>query len=216
MQIFDNLITYIESLAYKIPLELFVLFGSFIEEIIAPIPSPIVMVLAGSLAHAQNHGVVYLFWLALFGAIGKTAGAYILYFVADKLEDVVIHKFGKYIGVTHKEIESIGSKLNGGWQDNVFLFVARALPIIPSAPVSLGCGLIKINKRTFLTSTFAGTYVRDLLYLYLGYLGLGNYKEIADGFEGIESIGKILLFISLVGIVVWAYLHRRKNSKTSE
>jgi membrane protein DedA with SNARE-associated domain len=211
MQIFDQILTFIEHLAYQIPLELFVIIGSFIEEILAPIPSPIVMVLAGSLAHAQEHSMLYLLWLALFGAIGKTAGAYILYFVADKLEDVVIQKFGKYVGVTHKEIESIGKKLNGGWQDNVFLFLARALPIIPSAPVSLGCGIIKINRKTFITSTFAGTYVRDLLYLYLGYLGLGNYKEIADGFEGIESIGKILLFVVLAGVVVWAYLHRRKH-----
>lgn len=212
MSFLDPLVVSLESLTKVVPLELFVIAGSFVEEVIAPIPSPFVMVLAGSLAGAQGHPLLYLLLLAFLGAIGKTAGAWILYVVADKLEDVVIAKFGRFLGVSHKEIESIGKKLNGGWQDNVFLFIARAMPIIPSAPISIACGIIKLNIKTYLTSTFAGTFLRNMMYLYLGYAGLDNYKQITEGFEGIESLGQIVLFAVIAAVVIWAYYKRRKSS----
>lgn len=216
MSFFDPFIASLESLTKVIPLELFVLAGSFIEEVVAPIPSPFVMVLAGSLAGAQGHPFVYLLLLALLGAVGKTIGAWILYVVADKLEDVVIAKFGRFLGVTHKEIESIGKKLNGGWQDNVFLLIARAIPVLPSAPISIACGIIKINIKTYLTSTFAGTFLRNMMYLYLGYAGLDNYKHITEGFEGVESLGQIALFGVIAAVVGWAYYKRRKAGHSHE
>ncbi|MBU0569515.1 VTT domain-containing protein [Patescibacteria group bacterium] len=211
MKIFGDILNFLESNATGLPLELLVVVGSFVEEVIAPIPSPIVMVLAGTLTYAQNQPLWYLSVLALFGALGKTLGAWVLYVVADKLEDVVVGKFGRFLGISHKEVESIGKKLNGGWQDNVFLFIARAIPIIPSAPVSIACGAVKLNKKTFLSSTFAGTFFRNLMYLYLGYAGLGNYKEISQGFERFESIGQLLLLVIITGVIIWAYYKRRKT-----
>lgn len=210
MKIFDDLLAFLESIAVYLPLEIFVTIGSFVEEVVAPIPSPVMMVLAGSMAEAQNQTLWYLAWLAVFGSFGKTLGAWVLYVVADKLEDVIMGKFGRFFGITHKEIESIGKKLNGGWHDNVFLFITRAMPIIPSAPVSIACGIIKLNQKTYLSSTFGGTFLRNLMYLYLGYAGLENYKEISKGLEEFESYGQLLLLIVVAAVVVWAYYKRGK------
>lgn len=210
MQILNTILIWLEGLAQQLPLMLFVPIGSFLEEIIAPIPSPLVMVLAGSLSEAQKQPLLFVLLLAAAGALAKTFGSWIYYVLSDKLEDVVIGKFGKFIGVTHKQIESIGAKLNGGWQDNVFLFLSRALPIIPSAPVSVACGIIKINMRTYLSSTFFGNFVRNLIYLYLGFAGVENYKQVVEQAEGAESIGKIILFVVVAGVVVYAYWKRSR------
>src|SRR3990172_1386506 len=91
------------------PLEVFVLVGSFIEEVIAPIPSPFVMTSAGAIASTLIKGVLYLVALALLGAVGKVAGAWVLYVVSDKAEDFILSsKVGKWIGFSHKEVESLG------------------------------------------------------------------------------------------------------------
>lgn len=208
--------TYIEKLSEVIPVELFVLIGSLIEEIVAPIPSPFVMTLAGSLAKLQGQGWIYILWLSALGAVGKTAGAWVLYIVADKLEDLFAGKVGKLLGFSHKELEDIGKRLNGGWKDNVVLFVLRALPIMPSAPVSLACGVIKINMRTYISSTFFGTMVRNLLYLYLGYAGVSNYKNIIDGFEGVESIIQIVIFLTIGIVIGLVYLQRHRSKKKTK
>lgn len=206
----NNISNYLESFASVLPVEIFATIGSFVEEVIAPIPSPVVMVLSGTLTHAQNYPLIYIFVLAILGSIGKTLGAWILYVLADKLEDVLINKFGKFLGVSKNEIENIGKRLSGSWKDDLLLFIARAIPIIPSAPISIACGAIKLNKRTYIVSTFSGTFVRNLMYLYLGYAGMGNYKEISQGFEGLESYGQLFLFLVILVVVVWAYFHRKK------
>ena len=214
MNFIQNAVEHLELYATNVPLELFVLLGSFIEEVIAPIPSPFIMTLSGSMAKTQDQTIIYLIILAILGAIGKTLGAWILYFIADKAEDVIIGKYGKFFGVTQKEIESIGKRLNKGWRDNIFIFMARAIPIIPSAPVSVICGLIKLNLKTYLFATFLGTCVRNMLYLYVGFVGVSSYENIIGGIDSAESIIQVIVGIAIVGIIIWAYYKRRKSSKS--
>lgn len=209
MDIISTIITQLEIYATKIPIELFVLLGSFLEEIIAPIPSPFIMTLSGSIAKAQQHSLVYLLVLAIFGAFGKTIASWILYVIADKAEDIIITKYGKFFGVTHKEIESIGKMFNNSWKDNFFLFVARAIPIIPSAPISVVCGIIKLNVKTYILSTFLGTIVRNLLYLYVGFIGLSSFEEMMGGLDSLESVIQIIIALGIIGVILWAYYKRR-------
>lgn len=208
----NTIISLFESYALKVPLSLFASLGAFIEEVIAPIPSPLVMTLTGSILGVQQGSVASFLGLAFIAAIGKTLGSVLVYVISDKAEDVVIGKFGKILGVTHKEIESIGKYFKGGIKDDIILFIARALPIMPTAPVSIVCGVIKLNMRTYITSTFLGTFVRNMIYLYIGYTGLSTYHEIAGGLNGIESVIQILLGVVLLAFVIWAYHRRRKQN----
>ncbi|HEY5601227.1 MAG TPA: VTT domain-containing protein [Patescibacteria group bacterium] len=212
MSLIANAQTLVENLAQSIPLELYVPIGALIEEIIAPIPSPIVMTTAGSIANAQNLPLSYIFFLAPLGAIGKTLGAWVLYTIADKAEDLVLTKFGKLIGVSHREVESIGKHFKGGIRDDIILTVIRATPVIPSAPVSVVCGVLKIKLRTFLISTLAGTTVRNALFLYFGFAGLATFENIVSGLNTFESIIQAIMVLFVGAIIIWAY-HKRRRSK---
>ncbi len=198
------------SAAY-LPLEMSSFLGGLIEEIIAPIPSPFVMAAVGSAAFAQNKGFLFLLGLALFGSLGKTLGAWVIYIVADKLEDVIVGKFGRFLGVSHEEVEGIGKHFKGGWKDGLILFGLRALPIVPSSPVSVVCGIIKVNLRIYLVSTFAGNTLRNFAYIYLGYAGVSAYQSILGGLDGMESIIQAMIFVSLAGFVGWIYYKRHKR-----
>src|SRR5690606_6968465 len=111
--IIEYLIRFLEQLAEEVPVELFAFIGSFIEELIAPIPSPVVMTLAGTMVASNNSPFWYLFIIAVIASFGKTIGAIILYSIADKTEDVVLTRIGRYIGITHKQVDSIGSRFKG-------------------------------------------------------------------------------------------------------
>jgi membrane protein DedA with SNARE-associated domain len=97
--------------ADQVPLEIFAFASSFIEEVLAPIPSPAVMMLTGSIASLQGRPFYNLFILCLLGAVGKLLGAIIVYFIADKVEDIFSWKLAKFFGVTHEDIESFGKRL---------------------------------------------------------------------------------------------------------
>lgn len=212
MSVFKDAVVYIEGLAEYIPLELYTAVASFIEEVIAPIPSPFVMTSAGSIAQAQGQTVLFLLWIAFIGAIGKTLGAYVLYFIADKGEDVIIKKYGRFFGVSHREIESIGKHFKGGWRDDLVLAGLRALPVIPSAPISIVSGVIKVNQRTYITSTFIGTIIRNLLFLYFGYAGLASYESVVNGLESVESLLQVGMATVLAIVIIWIYWKRHKRN----
>jgi membrane protein DedA with SNARE-associated domain len=209
--IIDQFTNVLTNIANLVPLPLFTFLGALIEEIIAPIPSPIIMTLAGSLASAANQNWIYLLLLALTGSVGKTIGAYVIYYIADKAEDVVIQKFGKFIGINEQDVEKISQKLNSGTRDDIVLFFLRAIPIIPTAPVSVVCGLIKTNLKTYLYTTFLGTIVRNIFYLYLGFTSLSAIDSINSDIDTFEKIGYGVILV-LVGII-FLYIYRLKNKK---
>lgn len=199
MTIIDQATTQLSTLANTVSVELFVFLGSFIEEVIAPIPSPVVMTLAGTIAHAQQQPVFYLLLLAIIGAVGKTIGSYLLYMLADKLEDVVLSKFGRFFGLSHAEVEKFGQHFKGNYKDELIIFFTRAIPIVPTAPVSIICGAIKIPLRSYLVAGFFGLLIRNLFYLYLGYAGLASYQSIIGQLDSVESVMTITLALGLFG-----------------
>ena len=211
MSIFEKLISLLEQLAEHVPVELFAFVGSFIEELIAPIPSPAVMTLSGSMVAGGGSPFWYLFVIAIIAAVGKTIGAIILYIVADKAEDIVMTRIGRYIGITHEQVEQIGARFKGTPRDYLTLLLIRSAPIIPSAPISLLCGLIGIPKKLFLISTFFGTIARDFIYLYIGFTGLGAAEQIIEGIEGTSSI--ITIILGVIGLAAFGYIIYRKYSK---
>jgi membrane protein DedA with SNARE-associated domain len=137
MNIFSEIIAWLESLATQIPLPLFTFIGGFIEEVLAPIPSPFVMMLAGTVGKSQAYTLLTLLFIAAVGAAGKTLGAWILYFIGDKAEDFALGKFGKFIGIEQKDVESIGNYFKGGAKDWLVMITMRAIPIMPTSPLSL-------------------------------------------------------------------------------
>ncbi len=203
----------LKNSADYLPLELSSFLGGLVEEVIAPIPSPFVMAAVGSAAYAQNKAFIVLAWLALLGSAGKTIGAWFIYFVADKMEDVVIEKFGKFLGVSHEQVEAIGKKMKGNWKDLLALFVLRALPVVPSSPVSAVCGIIKVEMRIYLIATFAGNFFRNFFYIYVGYSGIAALQSMMSGLDNLESVVQILIFGSLAACVAWIYWKRYQNSK---
>lgn len=210
-QLIQPIINFLHFTANILPLPAFALLGAIIEEIVAPIPSPLVMTLTGSLAAADGRSPIYLIFLIFIGTIGKTIGSLIVYFIADKGKDIIVGKFGKVLGVSHREIEAIGKHLNKGWKDDLFLFLLRAAPIMPTAPVSIVCGLLKINLRTYIVSTFFGVALRSIFYFYLGYTGVGALESINEGVGGLEKIGYLILLIAITGVLFVIYRNRRKG-----
>lgn len=210
----DTLLRWLEELSRNVPVELFAPIASFIEEIIAPIPSPFVMTLSGSMAAAQGSPFWYLFVIAAIAAVGKLLASIILYVVADKAEDVILSKLGKFIGVSHQQVENLGKRFTGKPRDYLTLFLIRAAPFIPSAPVSLISGVLSIPMRLYIISTYFGTIVRDFIYLYIGFTGIEAANALTHGFEDASSIVTVIMAVVAVGILVWILVKKYKTSRT--
>lgn len=211
-QLFGPIIEYLHKLSSVMPLPVFISVGAAIEEIVAPIPSPLVMTLGGSLAASAGLHWLSLLYLAVIGSLAKTVASYVVYFVSDKAEDLVLGKFGRFVGVTHKDVEKLGSQLSGGWKDDAVMFALRAIPIIPTAPISIISGLLKVNLLTFFWTTFVGYIIRNYFYLYLGATSVGALESLNEGLDSVEKIGYLIIFLLLIGITIFFYKQRQDDN----
>lgn len=194
----------------QVPLELFVFVGALLEEVIAPIPSMLVMTTAGFFAQAQGHTVFFLFWLVLIGNLGKILGSLGWYVVGDKLEDVVVGRFGKVFGLTHEDIERVGKRFTGHiWQDGAIIFLLRAIPFFPSLAVSLACGVIKIELKTFIMASYLGNVCKDTIYILIGYFGAQAFRTLLIEMERIRF--GISFLIGLVVLVILFFGYRQRH-----
>jgi membrane protein DedA with SNARE-associated domain len=215
MHYFDSIINYLMALSTRLPLEIFVLIGSFFEEVIAPIPSPLVMTMSGSIAGIQQRALPFLIVLALIGAIGKIAGTVIFYYLASIMGDLFLDKLGRFIGVSNKDVEKIGKNFSRGTKDFWVILLARVIPIMPTSPVTVVCGILRLEPKSFFTASFLGYFGRGLIYLLLGFFAYGSYESIVQGFESVESIVQIILVLILGLGIAYFYYKRSKGEGES-
>jgi membrane protein DedA with SNARE-associated domain len=209
---FTPLETALLALVHTLPVEWFVFVASIVEEIIAPIPSPTVMMLAGSFASLQSYGAEGLILLACIGAMGKTFGALVVYAIAYRAEDFVLRHFGKFFEVTESEIHAFGAKIGTGVRGYFMLTLFRALPIVPSSLVSVGSGVLKIPLSIFIVSAFFGTIIRDGFYLYAGYVGTQTLGRMVAQSTHIESLIEYGVGLCVLAGLVYV-LYRRRASR---
>lgn len=203
--------SWLRALSQAVPLEAFVFIGSFLEEVISPIPSTLIMGLAGSLAAADAKTLLFLVWLSVIGNAGKIIGSFFYYVLGDKMEDFAVRKIGRFFGVTHAGIESIGAKFTGHWKDGLILFSLRLVPFLPTAPISIAAGVIKMSKRTFLIATFLGNFLKDFVYLLIGYTGIVALRKFFHTVIGLKYYADITIAVSFVALLFLLWYHRKRG-----
>jgi len=200
---------WLSAVAHQLPLVVFV--GIF--ELVAPIPSQSILVLAGSIALVQGKSWLFLLLLVFISAIARTIGSWLIYTLAYKAEDVVVHKWGKKLGVTEKHIEHLSKRFNKGYKDIFAMILIRALPIFPGVPIDVACGIIKMRRNDFLLGTFIGLIPHNILVLTVGYTGGKFLGGLVEHMDSIGSIIQLVLFVAVaMAILGWLWKLHRKHS----
>lgn len=190
-----------------------VFLGSILEQIIAPIPSSVVvlgssfLIMKGDIFSISSIETLFLN-VVIPAATGVTLGSLVYYGLSYKIGTPFIERAGKYLGVSKKDVESVEKRVKESRYENLFLFFARCLPIIPSIAISLFCGFIKYPLRNYLIITFFGALVQATI---LGIVGwqLGNvYISLSDN---ISFLNNIITVIIVVGIII--YIIKKKRGK---
>lgn len=182
-----------------------VFVASVVEEVIAPIPSALIMTMSGFLlvSGSFSSATLYslIFKVALPAALGVTIGSLVVYFVAKFGGRLVIEKWGRYIGLYWSDVEKLQSKLQGTKRDEFIIGGARILPIVPSVAISAFCGIIEMPLSKYFVVTLMGTFFRGLI---LGTIGwqVGNvytrYAKLISSIENMVLLSTILFFLVVI------------------
>ena len=199
--------------AKVVPLEMFTFAGALTEEVISPIPSPLVSTLTGALAQGQGAGPRMIIWLAVLSATGKTLGAVLIYIVVNRGENFLF----RHWGINTTQIQKVGQYFRGSWRDYLTLITLRALPIMPSLPVSVASGLIKLKLKLYVIASLIGNFLRSWLFIWIGYSSLELSQQIITGATRWENyIQATIVAIALIGLG-WIYYRRwaKQTTKTA-
>ena len=155
---FTTMIKTIESLIIS-NTSLTVFLGCILEQIIVPIPASLIvlsstfLVLKGTSFSLAALGTLFI-KIVIPASLGITLGSLVYYFLAYKLGMPFIERTSKYLGVSVEDVEDVGKKVDESYYDEIFIFMARCVPVIPSIAVNLFCGLIKYDLKKYLILHF--------------------------------------------------------------
>lgn len=197
---------FLVALSIRVPVEWFAVIASFLEEIVAPIPSPLVGAFVGSLAHTSSYEIVgALLFLGFLMALGKTLACGIIYEVMRYASKATAEHLERFFGIRHEDLIAAGGYFTGTIKNYILLILARAIPFIPSSPISILAGIIKAPLLFYLLATFIGSFIRSMLFIYIGYAGYSGYLQATEYLPHIEVIFFALGSVLIVGYVLWLY-----------
>ena len=186
---------------------LVICFAMFLENVIPPIPSEIIMPLGGYFVYQGN---LNFYILVIFGLIGTVLGGLPWYYLGRFLNEKKLASFvdskGKFIGISSRDLNK--SKL---WFDKYgvsLVFWGRLIPGIRTL-ISVPAGIELMPLKKFLVWTSLGSLIWVVLLTFLGYVLGENYKIIESYIDNFKVFIKPI-FIIISALLIFKYLKKIK------
>jgi len=171
-------------------------FAMFLENIIPPIPSEIIMPLGGFFVYQQKLNFYILVFSGLFGTVvGSMPWYYLGKLVNEKKLSNFLDKRGKYIGITSNDLAKSKS-----WFDKYgvsLVFWGRLIPGIRTL-ISVPAGMELMPLRKFLIWTTLGSLIWNVILSYAGFVFGENYQIIKTYLDQINYIVKPILVLIFI------------------
>jgi len=179
---------------------LVICFAMFLENIIPPIPSEIIMPLGGFLVFQGN---LNFYILVIFGLIGTVLGSLPWYYLGRFLNEKKLANFverkGKFLGINSKDFNK--SKL---WFDKYgvsLVFWGRLIPGIRTL-ISVPAGIELMPLKKFLVWTTLGSLIWVILLSLSGYVFGENYRIIETYLDNLKVLIKPILLIIFIFFIL--------------
>ncbi|MFA5505720.1 MAG: DedA family protein [Vulcanimicrobiota bacterium] len=169
-----------------------------LENVFPPIPSELIMPLAGYVA---TTGELSFWGVILAGTVGSLAGQAALYYAGRAVGEERLKEWadnhGYWVATSSGELERAQSwfKKHG----NSAVFFGRLVPGVRSL-ISIPAGLTKMPVGQFLLYTLAGTFLWTAALTYLG-------RVLGQNYQKVEQFLNPISYLVVGGIVAW-YLWR--------
>lgn len=195
-----------------------VFLASAIEEIVAPIPSALVLLVSGfvflhSVPFSLSYIGILLFVVVIPATLGMTAGSLLMYSIGYVSGKPAIVKFGKYFGISWSDVEKAEARFAHSNTDEIALILLRAIPVVPNTAVSALCGLIRFPLTKYLTISIIGLGLRAFVLVLIGAQVGSLYDHYEMYFEQAENY--VLAFFTVIALVLFFILYARKRSRAN-
>ena len=190
-----------------------------IESACIPLPSEVIMPIAG---HLVERGEFTLWWAGFWGAAGCVGGSLVAYLVGAVGGRPLVERYGRYVMVSGHDLD-LADRLFARWGDAI-VFLARLMPVVRTY-IAFPAGVARMPLARFCVYSFLGSLPWCLGLAWIGQRAsrafgildpyvfaekihetLGPYFHAADAAVGLVILG---------GIVWWVRRHRRGAERST-
>ncbi len=211
----DAITTFITNLYSTLGLAGIVL-AMAIESCCIPLPSEIVMPLAGVMFF-QGHilagvnPVLGLVLIALAGSIGCLIGSIAAYGIGYSGGRPLLLKYGRYVLISQHDADRADSYFKR-W-GSATAFFSRLLPVVRTY-ISLPAGIARMPFVKFCAFTVLGSLPWCLVLSFVGYKLGQNFSSLSTVFHGLDIV-IVLAIIILVALYIWRHVRNDRKARAA-
>jgi membrane protein DedA with SNARE-associated domain len=175
------------------------------ESACIPIPSEVTLGIGGALASgatlsgAVNHHPLNLALIIVIGALGSVVGSFIAYFVGRTGGRTFVDRFGKYLLLTHKDLDRAEA-----WfarRGDSAVMIGRVVPVVRTF-ISFPAGVAEMPLVPFGVFTAIGVTVWVGVLSGIGYALGGSYHSMVKAFGDASYVVAGLAVVAVVLVIV--------------
>ncbi|WP_237222921.1 DedA family protein [Rothia nasimurium] len=180
----------------------------FLENVFPPIPSEVILPLAGFTASQGSMNVVAAF---IWATVGSLAGAYFLYYLGAAIGANRLRKIAAWMWLV--KVEDVDAAL--AWFDKygkASILIGRVIPGIRSL-ISIPAGIDRMNPLTFGLYTLLGSSVWNALLIYCGWILGENWHAVEGVIDQYSKVVYALVALALVAVFLWLLRRARQEKR---
>lgn len=183
-----------------------VLLLIFLENVFQPIPSEVILPLAGVTAAGPNNS----YWVMLLASVaGSVLGAWLLYGIGralgpERLRRIVIRLPLVHVGDYDKSVDFMDR------HGHKAIFFGRFVPGVRSL-ISIPAGLYAMPIGTFTLLTAAGSAVWNTIFLTIGFYMGSNWTVIEPYTDVFSNVVYAIIVLVVLVVLVRLILRERKR-----
>lgn len=187
-----------------------VIIAMAVESACIPLPSEIIMPLAGwMIVNERDLGWSGILQAAFWGAIGNAIGSTIAYWVGALGGRAVLERYGRWILITHKDLDRADQ-----WfarRGYIAVFISRLLPVVRTF-ISFPAGIARMPFVKFIIYTFVGAFIWCIPLTYAGYR-LGPKWE---DFRERARFADYPIAAIIIALIAWFIWHRVREIRRED
>lgn len=209
----DTLITLITNLYVSTGL-IGIIVAMAIESCCIPLPSEIVMPLAGVMLVSHKllpgtNSALGLVLIALAGAIGCLSGSIAAYWIGYSGGRPLMLRYGRYLLISQHDADKADAFFRR-W-GSATAFFSRLLPVVRTY-ISLPAGISEMPFVKFCIYTVLGSFPWCLLLAYVGTVIGGNLGTLSPIFHSLDIVILVVL-VALVALYIWRHIRNDRKAR---
>lgn len=180
----------------------------FLENVFPPIPSEVILPLAGFTSSQGSMNVVAAF---IWATIGSLAGAYFLYYLGAAIGADRLRRIADKMWLV--KVDDVNAAL--AWFDKygkISILVGRVIPGVRSL-ISIPAGIDRMNPLSFGLYTLLGSSIWNALLIYCGWVLGENWHAVEGVIDQYSKVVYALVALALLATFLWLLRRDRKEKQ---